>query len=78
MKLKNSIGAVALNADIFSEGNLARILTDIECVGNETRLFDCTWSMIETHTCVSSGVVCQCKLEFDYRMFGLIFSHFIF
>ena len=50
-----------MNADTFHEGTVDVLLSDVECIGNETELFECTLSNFEGMICGSSGVVCQCK-----------------
>lgn len=55
------LGAVAVNADSFSEGNVERLLTNVDCLGNETNLLDCSHSFFQDFICVTSGAICQGK-----------------
>ena len=55
------VGAVAVNADTFSEGTVDRLLTDVECLGNESEIFRCTYSTFSGFVCTTSGAICQCK-----------------
>ena len=52
-----------MNADSFSEGNEDRVYTDVNCVGNESRLVDCSLTMFSGTSCTTVGVVCQCKFQ---------------
>ncbi len=54
-------GAIAVNADSFSEGNADRVYTNINCSGTEGRLVDCSLSPFSGVSCATVGVVCQCK-----------------
>lgn len=52
-----------MNADSFSEGNADRVYTNVNCVGNESRLVDCSLSTFSGISCTTVGVVCQRKLN---------------
>ena len=58
-----SVGAIAVNADFFNEGNGPVILNSVTCNGNESSLLDCSHVVGENFRCPTSGVVCQGKLE---------------
>ena len=52
-------GAIAVNADSFSEGSADRVYTNVNCVGNESRLVECSLSPFSGISCTTVGVVCQ-------------------
>ena len=52
-------GAVAVNADNFREGASPRLLTDLQCFGNESSIFQCGRTEFTGTSCTTAGVVCQ-------------------
>jgi deleted-in-malignant-brain-tumors protein 1 len=52
-------GAIAVNADSFSEGTAERVVSGFGCAGTESRLLDCAHSAHSGFTCVASGAICQ-------------------
>ena len=55
------LGAIAVNADSFSEGNADVLFTDIDCSGAEISITECNSSTFDGVSCTTSGVVCQGK-----------------
>ena len=47
-------GAIAVNSDSFSEGSVDRLLTGVQCLGNESELFACNHSTFNGFSCVTS------------------------
>ena len=52
-------GAIAVDADSFGEGSAPRVLTAINCLGNESNLLECQRVEYRAGNCITSGVVCQ-------------------
>ncbi len=50
---------MAIGADVFHEGDGPRLLTLLNCIGNETNIMDCDSSSFNGVTCPTSGVICQ-------------------
>ena len=59
-------GSVAVNADTFREGLAPRHFTNVECIGNETSLFQCARTEFTGLSCATSGVVCQGECPESY------------
>ncbi len=55
----SSLGAIAVNADSFREGNSARILTQVNCSGEEDELLHCSHSNFTGFICSTAGAICQ-------------------
>ncbi len=55
----NFSGAIAVNADTFREGQAPRFFTGVQCLGNESNLFQCGLTNTTDDTCTTSGVICQ-------------------
>lgn len=53
------LGAIGVNADPFSEGDAARLITRVNCSGSEATLLECSRSEFVGVTCPTAGVVCQ-------------------
>ena len=54
-------GAIGINADSFREGNGPRLLTEVQCTGNETDLLGCNITTFTGFVCPTAAVVCQGK-----------------
>ena len=54
-------GAVAVSAETFGEGSASRLLSRVDCVGNESSLLQCPTTQYSGGGCVTSGVACQGK-----------------
>ncbi len=55
-------GAVGLHSGFFGEGIGLIFLDDLECIGNETTLFECNHAGIRVSNCFHDedvGVLCQ-------------------
>ena len=52
-------GALAISADIFNEGDSPKLLTSMNCLGNESHISQCGKSLFKGISCPTSGVVCQ-------------------
>ena len=48
-----------MSADPFSEGEAERLITNVRCIGNESKLLDCDFDNFEGFICTTSGVICQ-------------------
>ena len=48
-----------MSADPFSEGEAERLITNVHCIGNESKLLDCDFDNFEGFICTTSGVICQ-------------------
>ena len=48
-----------MSAESFGEGSALRLLTNVNCQGNETTLLDCERTVYTGSSCVTSGVACQ-------------------
>ncbi len=55
-------GALAISADIFSEGVSPRLLTAMNCIGNESNILDCDKSVFNGVNCPTAAVICQGKM----------------
>ncbi len=58
----SNTGAVSLHAAYFGEGSGLILLDDVDCVGNETSIFDCSHAGIESSDCFHNedvSVLCQ-------------------
>ncbi len=53
------LGALAVDADVFREGIAPKILTSLNCSGNETNLLECDRVLFSGINCPTSGVICQ-------------------
>jgi len=58
----DTVGALAVSADIFNEGDAPRLLTSMNCIGNESNLLGCDKIVFSGINCPTSGVVCQGRL----------------
>ena len=55
------IDSIPLNSEVFGYGQTAIHLDDVGCVGNESRLVDCSHFGIGQHNCAQdehAGVIC--------------------
>ena len=57
--LSACIGAIGLSADIFNEGDNAALLSNVDCVGNESHILDCQYELFD-RICPTAAVICQC------------------
>ena len=71
----NIVGAIAVNADSFSEGSVDRLLSEVECFGNESEILNCSSSKFEGFTCTTSGVVCQGRSNLLIHMYTNCFNY---
>ena len=53
------LGAIAIGADLFSEGSAPQLLTNVNCYGNESNLLECEAPPFTGINCPTSGAVCQ-------------------
>lgn len=59
------IGALAVGADIFHEGDNQRLFTFFNCAGNESNLLQCDKTVFNGINCPTSGVICQGRVAFS-------------
>ena len=52
-------GAIGVSADLFSEGDAERLLTGVDCGGDESSLSGCSYEEFAGMSCTTSGVICQ-------------------
>ena len=64
-----TLGAIAISADFLDEEFPDRLYTNVNCVGNETRLLDCPLTDFNSSSCIPAGVICQCKCFFCVFLF---------
>ena len=71
-----SLGAIAVNNGLFSDRNVLPSIGDVQCLGSELELLNCSYSNSPDSSCVErddAGVACQGKplLFVDVSLFTL-------
>lgn len=52
-------GAIAVDADSFREGSTPRVLTELQCDGEELEVLECPHTLFQGFSCATSAVICQ-------------------